>query len=170
MLQQGLIHKAVKNLPSTYEALEKIVEPFYNEGVLLIVDDGLSQMESYLPTIFEEFTSKRNTSLIFVSQSTFLDSANFWRLSENSHYMICLRNKRNPSKIRLLAHQLKTCNPDFIYNSYIDATKPKPLSPKGYGYGYFIFDFTLQSPEILDYRTNIFPNEIEPITVYSERD
>ena len=105
MLQQGLIHKAVKNLPSTYEALEKIVEPFYNEGVLLIVDDGLSQMESYLPTIFEEFTSKRNTSLIFVSQSTFLDSANFRRLSENSHYIICLKNKRNPSKIRFLAHQ-----------------------------------------------------------------
>ena len=51
MLQQGLIHKAVKNMPSTYEALEKIVEPLYNEGVLLIVDDGLSQMESYLPTV-----------------------------------------------------------------------------------------------------------------------
>ena len=59
MLQKGLIHKAIKNLPSTFDALEKIVAPFYNDGVLLIVDDGLSQMESYLPTVFEEFTSKK---------------------------------------------------------------------------------------------------------------
>ena len=105
LLELGLIHKAVKNLPSTYEALEKLVAPFYNDGAILIVDDGLSQMEDYLPQVFEEFTSKRNTSIIFVSQSTFLDSANFRRISDNSRYIICLRNKRNPSKIRSLAHQ-----------------------------------------------------------------
>ena len=66
-------------------------------------------MEDYLPQVFEEFTSKRNTSIIFVSQSTFLDSPNFRRISDNSHYIICLRNKRNPSKIRSLAHQAKPC-------------------------------------------------------------
>ena len=26
------------------------------------------------------------------------------------------------------------------------------------------------NPEILGYRTNIFPNELEPITVYQERE
>ena len=66
-------------------------------------------MEDYLPQVFEEFTSKRNTSIIFVSQSTFLDSPNFRRISDNSHYIICLRNKRNPSKITSLAHQAKPC-------------------------------------------------------------
>ena len=173
MLQKGLIHKAIKNLPSTFDALEKIVAPFYNDGVLLIVDDGLSQMESYLPTVFEEFTSKKNTSIIFVSQATFLDSSNYRRLSDNSHYIINTFNKRNPSKIRSLALQAKPCNPQFVVNSYIDATKRKPLLnsyPNNYGYGYFIFDFSLQSPEILDFRTNIFPNELEPITVYREKD
>ena len=173
LLQLGLIHKAVKNLPTTYEALEKLVAPFYNDGAIVIVDDGLSQMEDYLPQVFEEFTSKRNTSIIFVSQSTFLDSPNFRRISDNSHYIICLRNKRNPSKIRSLAHQAKPCNPKFVLNSYIDATRPKPLStpyPNNYGYGYFVFDFSLQSPEVLGFRTNIFPNELEPITVYQERE
>ena len=171
LLQLGLIHKAVKNLPSTYEALEKLVAPFYNDGAILIVDDGLSQMEDYLPQVFEEFTSKRNTSIIFVSQSTFLDSANFRRISDNSHYIICLRNKRNPSKIRSLAHQAKPCNPKFVLNSYIDATKPKPVAkplstpyPDNYGYGYLVFDFSLPSPEVLGFRTNIFPNELVPIT------
>ena len=173
MLQNGLIDKAVKNLPSTYKALEKLVAPFSNDGVLLIVDDGLSQMESYLPTVFEEFTSQRNTTIIFVSQSTFLDSSNFRRLSDNSHYIICLRNKRNPSKIRSLALQAKPCNPKFVVNSYTDATRQKPVSnpyPENFGYGYLIFDFSLKSPEILDFRTNIFPNELEPITVYIEKD
>ena len=64
LLQKGLIHKAVNNLPDTYEALEKLVEPFFNDGVIVVVDDGLSQMENYLPQVFEEFTSKRNTSII----------------------------------------------------------------------------------------------------------
>ena len=159
--------------PTTYEALEKLVAPFYNDGAILIVDDGLSQMEDYLPQVFEEFTSKRNTSIIFVSQSTFLDSPNFRRISDNSHYIICLRNKRNPSKIRSLAHQAKPCNPKLVFNLYIDATRPKPLStpyPNNYGYGYFVFDFSLQSPEVLGFRTNIFPNEFEPIAVYQERE
>ena len=141
--------------------------------ILVIVDDGLSQMEKYLPRVFEEFTSKKNTSIIFVSQSIFLDSSNFRRMSYNSHYIICLKNRRNPAKIRSLALQAKPCNPEFILNSYNDATKKKPLStpfPDNYGYGYFIFDFNLQSPEVLAYRSNIFPNELEPITVYVERE
>ena len=173
LLQEGLIHKAVKNLPSTYEALENLVAPFYNDGAIVIVDDGLSQMENYLPQVFEEFTSKKNTSIIFVSQLIFLDSPNFRRMSENSHYIICLKNKRNPAKMRSLALQAKPCNPKFVLNSYIDATEPKPLStpyPDNYGYGYFVFDFNLQSPEVLAFRTNIFPNELEPITVHQERE
>jgi hypothetical protein len=173
LLQEGLINKAVNNLPSTYEALEKLVAPFYSDGAILIVDDGLSQMENYLPQVFEEFTSKRNTSIIFVSQSIFFDSPNFRRISNNSHYIICLKNRRNPGQMRSLALQAKPCNPQFVLNSYTDATRPKLLStpyPNNYGYGYFVFDFNLQSPEILGYRTNIFPNELEPVTVYQERE
>ena len=59
LYQEGLIDKAIKNLPSTYEALEKLIEPFCKDGVILIVDDGLSQIEGYLPRVFEEFTSKK---------------------------------------------------------------------------------------------------------------
>ena len=75
--------------------------------------------------------------------------------------------------MRSLALQAKPCNPKFVLNSYIDATEPKPLStpyPDNYGYGYFVFDFNLQSPEVLAFRTNIFPNELEPITVHQERE
>jgi len=172
LLQEGLIHKAVNNLPPTYEALEKIVEPFFNDGAIVVVDDGLSQMQKYLPQVFEEFTSKRNTTIIFVSQSVFLDSSDFRRMSDNSHYIICTLNKRNPGKIKTLALQAKPCNHKFVINAYLDATKKKTLStphPNNYGYGYFILDFNLESPGILEYRTNIFPNELEPVTVYVER-
>jgi hypothetical protein len=41
--------------------------------------------------------------------------------------------------------------------------------PNNRGYGYFILDFHLESPGILEYKTNIFPSEIEPVTVYQER-
>ena len=104
LYQEGLIDKAIKNLPSTYEALEKIIAPFCKDGVILIVDDGLSQIEGYLPRVFEEFTSKKNASLIFVSQSIFVNDKNFIRMSQNSHYVICMQNRRNPSRIRVLAN------------------------------------------------------------------
>ena len=115
MLDSGLIHKAVKHLPQSYAELEKMLAPYTKQGILLIVDDGLLQLESYLPQVFEEFTSKNNTTIIFVSQATFLDSANFRRISENA------------AKIRSLAFQAKPCNHNFVLNCYKDATKPKPL-------------------------------------------
>ena len=176
MLQEGLIHKAIKNLPDTFEAMEKLVSPFYGQGVFLILDDAVSQLmsSSFLPRMFEEFSHHKNCSIMFVSQSTFLDSSSYRRLSDNSHYIICLRNKRNPSKIRLLASQAKPCNIQFILDSYIDAVKPKKLikandDDHNFNYGYFIFNFNLSQPEILNYMTNIFPSELEPITVYQEQ-
>ena len=169
-----MIDKAIKKLPPTYEKLEEIVAPFYNEGLILIVDDGLSQIAGgYLPKVFEEFTSKNNTSVLFVSQSIFIKDDSFIRISQNCHSIVFMANKRNPSRIRALAQQVKPCNQAFILNCFLDATQFKPLassSPRKYGYGYLILDFNLQSPEILMCRTNIFPDEIEPVTVYVERE
>ena len=98
-------------------------------------------------------------------------------ISDNAHYIVCLRNKRNALKIRALAAQTRPCNPRFIVNSYIDATKPKPTI-KGheagvnsqFGYGYLIFDFQPLTPEILNFRTNIFPNESKYIAKYVAKD
>ena len=173
LYQERLIDKAVKKLPSTYEKLEEIVAPFCKEGVIVIVDDGLSQIEGYLPKVFEEFTSKNNASVIFVSQSIFVNNDSFVRISQNCHYIVFMANRRNPARIRALAQQVKPCNQAFILKCFIDATKFKRLSsssPKNYGYGYFILEFNLKSPEILMCRTNIFPDEIEPVTVYVERE
>ena len=46
--------------------------------------------------------------------------------TDNAHYIVCLRNKRNALKIRALATQTKPCNASFVLNAYLDATKPKP--------------------------------------------
>lgn len=172
LYHQGLIDKAVNKLPATYEGLEKLVTPFVEDGLILIIDDGLSQIENYLPKVFEEFASKNNTSVIFVSQSIFVDDKNFIRMSQNSHYIVCTANRRNTTRIRTLALQIESCKTDFILKCFRDATKFKPLSnppPKNVGYGYFIFEFNLKSPLVLSYRTNIFPDEKEPLTVYVEK-
>ena len=175
MLRKGLIHKAVKNLPETYEAMEKLVSP-YNQGVFLVIDDGINQLmqSPFLPKMFEEFSHHNNCSIMFVSQSTFLDSPSYRRLSDNSHYIICLRNKRNPAKIRFLGSQAKPCNIKFILDTYVHAVQPKRLikpneQNHNFNYGYYIFNFNLSQPEILNYMTNIFPNKAEPVTVYQER-
>ena len=33
MLEEGLIHKAIKDVPDTFEAMEKLLSPFYSEGL-----------------------------------------------------------------------------------------------------------------------------------------
>ena len=55
MLQKGLIHKAIKNIPETFEAMEKLVSPFYNEGVFLILDDALSQTLTLAQILLRQF-------------------------------------------------------------------------------------------------------------------
>ena len=173
LYREKLIDKAIKRLPPTYEKLEEIVAPYYDEGVILIIDDGLSQLGGgYLPTVFEEFASKNNTSVLFVSQSIFVNNDDFVRISQNCHYIVFMANKRNPARIRALAQQVKPCNQKFILKCYNDAIKFKRLasSLKKKGYGYLIIDFTLPTPDVLMCRTNIFPDEIEPITVYVERE
>ena len=119
LYQERLIDKAIKKLPSTYEKLEEIVAPFCKEGVIVIVDDGLSQIEGYLPKVFEEFTSKNNASVIFVSQSIFVNNDSFVRISQNCHYIVFMANRRNPARIRALAQQVKPCNQAFILKCFI---------------------------------------------------
>ena len=46
MLEDGLIHKTVKDVPNTFEAMENLLSPFYSEGLFLILDDPLSQLVS----------------------------------------------------------------------------------------------------------------------------
>ena len=125
LYQEKLIDKAIRQLPTTYEKLEEIVAPFVREGVILIVDDGLSQLHGYLPKIFEEFTSKNNCSVFFVSQSIFVEDKNFIRLSNNCHYIVFMANRRNTARIRALAQQVKPCNQEFITKCFVDATKKK---------------------------------------------
>ena len=74
-----------------------LIQPEIYDRVLPYLNEG------YLPRVFEEFTSKKNASLIFVSQSIFVHDKNFIRMSQNSHYVICMQNRRNPSRIRALA-------------------------------------------------------------------
>ena len=92
MIERGLIHKAIKGLPKDFDTLERLVSPYKEQGTLLIVDDGLSQLEDYLATVFEELTHRTNTTIIFVSQATFLNSPLYRRLSGTLHLLIHSRN------------------------------------------------------------------------------
>ena len=65
----------------------------------------------------------------------------------------------------------KPCNIKIILDTYNDAIQSKRVVKNNYekqnfNYGYYIFNFNLSPPEILNYMTNIFPNEVEPVAVY----
>ena len=168
MLQSGLVHKAIKGLPREYESLVKMCNQYRDSGgALLIVDDGLSQVQSYLPTIVEELTNREKATFIFVTQNTFLNSDTYRRMSEQMHYIIAMKNVRNGLKIRHLAMQVRPCNPQFIIQAYYDSIKLKATLDRP-GYGYLVMDMLPYTSEITSVRSNIFPNEIEPICVYKE--
>ena len=83
MLQTGLIDKAIKGLPQEYESLVKMCSPYRDSGgCLIIADDGLSQVQNYLPTVVEELTNREKATFIFVTQNTFLNSDTYRRMNE----------------------------------------------------------------------------------------
>ena len=53
MVEEGIVNKVLKNLPENQDSLEKLTQSCRDGGCILVIDDALSQMRSYLPQIFE---------------------------------------------------------------------------------------------------------------------
>jgi len=73
---------------------------------------------------------------------------------------VALTNVRNKKKFILLAGQLYPEGCIGVYNGYMDATQEP--------HGIIHLDLTQSTNDGLRFRTNIFPNDIPLIAVYSD--
>lgn len=127
-------------------------------GCLVIIDDQVQNVSKDLAEIFMVAGRHSGISLVFMTQNLFSKDAHFRNISLQSTYIVLLKNPRDGSSVSHLAKQLKPGNSKFILDAYADATRS--------AYSYFFIDLHQETPELIRYRTNIFPREKKNPIVY----
>ena len=72
---------------------------------------------------------------------------------------MALKNVRDKKQFMYLASQVYPQESIGLYNAYVDAIQET--------YCYLLLDLTQITKDVLRFRTNIFPYDIPPLTVYS---
>ena len=101
-----------------------------------------------------------NVSVCLASQNLYYQGPIFRNLSLNCQILIVFKSPRDLTQITTLSRQMSPDSPNFIVQSFADATKN--------GYGYLCFNFHQQIPDIIRTTTNILPSEL-PIIVYAKK-
>ena len=134
----------------------KGVPKFSNEkknSKLVILDDLLN--EAYSRDVCDLFTKgshHRNISVILITQNLFHQSRFARDISLNAKYIVIFKNTRDKSQFQYLARQVYPENPASLYEKYLEATQ----SP----HGYILLDLAQDTPDLIRFRTNIFPPDI----------
>jgi len=126
----------------------------------VILDDLLTDV--YSKQVCELFTRNShhwNISVILITQNLFLQGRFGRDISLNGHYIVALKNVRDKIQFMYLASQMYPEDILGLYNAYQNATQEP--------YGYLLQDLTQSTNDGLRFRTNIFPNDTTPLTVYS---
>ena len=83
MYQKGLISKLLEDFPG-YEEIKAILMPYKNIGSLLVLDDGLSNLNDDIARIFFELSHHVNCTVILTAQNLFYSNRHFRTLSLNT--------------------------------------------------------------------------------------
>lgn len=155
--------KADLSIPFTqlYEGIPDIGMFRDQKPRLIILDDMMREANGVVIDLFTKGSHHYNVSVIFVTQNIFNQGKGRRDISLNAHYIVCFKNPRDRQQIRYLARQISPENPDFIQEANNDATS-RP-------YGYLLFDLTQTTPDTYRYRTNIFPSDMPPNIIYTQK-
>ena len=162
MEKMGLVHEMinVKDGFPTLDDIYSMVNPFKDEGSLLIFDDSMNSVNSDFEQLFCNLSHHSNCSIIFLTQNLFFKDKSFRTMSLNSHYIVLMKNDRDKQQISILSKQISPYNSSYIIQSYQEATK-KP-------YDYLLLDFRADSQPLIRARSNIFPHQF-PCCLYIEK-
>jgi hypothetical protein len=127
--------------------------------LLIILDDLMTDIgmhQSFLDSLFTRGSHNLGISLILLTQHLFTKELRISR--NNAHYLILMRNPAGALQIRNLAVQLFPSKTSYFLEAYGDATKNN--------FGYLLIDMHPSTPDPLRLRTNIYPDDDNPITIY----
>jgi len=130
-----------KSLPKItfVEGLDLGVIDQHAEPKLLIIDDLILDLDKQLAQHFIAGSSHKNTTTIFMSHSLFLNNELYRLISNNSQYIILMKNKRNISQVSTLGRQILGPRQDLLLAAY-KYTKP---------FGFVLLSFHPLVPEEL---------------------
>ena len=138
---------------------EGVPQNFGNEHgkpCLIILDDLLNEVYSKnVCDLFTKGSHHRNTSVILITQNLFHQGRFCRDISLNAKYLVALKDVRDKNQFQYLARQVHPEDSDSLYKAYLEATER--------AHGYLILYFPQDTDDRLMYRTNVFPDEYQPI-------
>ena len=136
----------------------------WGEPCLLILADVLNDAYSsgLVYDLFTKGSEHRNNSVILITQNIFHQSNRFGDISLNAKYLILLKNVRDRSQFSPLAQQLYPKLSVDLYDSNLHATA-KP-------HGFLVLDLSQDIIDLLQFRTEIFPEESPFQLIYASVD
>lgn len=151
MRNENLVQEWRNECPQK-DYIEELGEKYKNSGgLLVIIDDMLSQMNKEIADIFQVVSHHSKTSVFFLSQNLFHDDKHYRDMKLNVNYIILFKN---PSNIRQAMRFFNQIAPETAkaLNKVFQKVTKKP-------YSYLVFDLHQETPDEVRIRTNIFPHE-----------
>ena len=163
MKEANLIHELVdvtKEMP-TLDDIKFMVDPYTDiGGSMIIFDDCMSDLNTDFENLFCNLSHHMNCSIIFITQSLFLDNKTFRLMSRNTQYHVLMNNERDKLQFSILGKQYSPGNPHFITQILKETTKNNP-------YAYIILNYNRETAPTVKAISNIFPHEF-PTVCYLE--
>lgn len=121
-----------------------------NVNALVIIDDALTKgiVDNSISNIYTRLSHHQNASVILISQNLFIDNKNYRSISNNSMYLVLMKNPRNLAVISALSRQICPGQSRELVNIYKEATKES--------YSYLLIDNHQISSDLVRIRSNIF--------------
>jgi hypothetical protein len=141
-----------------HEGLPDISQFYGHDGILLILDDLMSETHDSVSNIFTKVPHHRNVSVMYLSQNLFYKSKQTRTMSWNAHYTVHFKNPRDAMQVSTLARQMYPGQNKFLVKAFKNATE-KP-------FGYLLLDLIPDTDEKYRIRTSIFPEERQYVYIH----
>jgi len=118
---------------------------------LVFIDDLMDECGKAVLDLFTKGSHHLNLSVWFMVQNFFHKSKEMRTITLNAQYILLFKNPRDRRQIKVLAGQLCDTDAKALLSAYEEATS-KP-------YGYLLIDLKQETPDILRYRSGVFPGQ-----------
>ena len=144
----------------TYEEIEHFADKHKTEGLILLLDDVMEEMQTKLKLsrIFTKLCHHKHLTCILCVQNLFFQNDEYRNMSLNSSYLSLFSNPRD---LRQISHLGSTMYPGHAAE-FVDAFKKATKE----AYSYLFIDYKQKTRDFIRLRTNILPTDAEPMTIY----
>ena len=144
----------------TYEEIVHFADKHRNEGLILLLDDVMEEMDSklQLSRIFTQLCHHKHLTCILCVQNLFFQSNDYRNMSLNTSYLSLFNNPKDVRQISTLGGRMDPGNVARFVDAYRRATA-KP-------YSYLFIDYRQETKNFMRLRTNILPTDKDPMTIF----